>query len=65
MGQCRYRTERGLIVGCNSCGGRTRAGRTEYEVKTPKNTYRVGSLTEAKIKVAVDGGGTYKEVTVQ
>lgn len=52
-------------MGCNSCGGRTRSGRTEYEVKTPKNTYRVGSLTEARIKVAVDGGGTYKEVKVE
>ena len=52
-------------MGCNSCGGRTRAGRTEFEVKTPKGEFRVGSLTEAKIKVAVDGGGTYKEVRVQ
>ena len=65
MGQCRHRTERRLIVGCNSCGGRTRAGRTEFQVKTPKGEYRVGSLTEAKIKVAVDGGGTYKEVKVE
>lgn len=47
---------------CNSCGGRKRASQTEYEVKTDKGTYRVSSMAEAKIKIAVDGGGTYKEV---
>lgn len=47
-------------MGCN-CGGKS-AAKTEYEVKTSKKTYRVGSLAEAKIKIAVDGGGTYKEV---
>ena len=49
-------------MGCNSCGGRKRASETEYEVKTDKGTFRVGSLAEARIKIAVDGGGTYKEV---
>lgn len=50
-------------MGCN-CGGK-KAGKTEFVVTTPKKTYRVGSLTEAKIKVAVDGGGTYKEVAAK
>lgn len=45
-----------------ACCGRTAGTRTQYEVKTPKDTYTVGSITEAKIKVAVDGGGTYKAV---
>lgn len=51
-------------MGCNSCGGR-KAQKTKFEVKTDKGTYTVNSLAEAKIKVAVDGGGTYKEVKVQ
>jgi hypothetical protein len=50
-------------VGCN-CGGR-KAGRTEFEVKTPKGTYTVGSLAEAKIKIAIGGGGTYREVAAK
>lgn len=49
-------------MGCNSCGGRVRASDTEYEVKTDKDTYRVGSLAEAKIRIALDGGGSYKVV---
>lgn len=47
-------------MGCN-CGGKS-AAKMQYEVKTNKGTYTVRSLAEAKIKVAVDGGGTYKEV---
>lgn len=49
-------------MGCNSCGGRKRASETEFEVKTDKGTYRVGTLAEAKIRVALDKGGTYKVV---
>lgn len=48
-----------------ACCGRTAGTKTQYEVKTPKGTYKVGSLTEAKIKVAVDGGGTYKVVPAE
>lgn len=50
-------------MGCN-CGGR-KAGRTQYEVKTPKGSYTVNSLAEAKIKIAIGGGGTYKEVSAK
>jgi hypothetical protein len=45
-----------------ACCGRTAGARTQYEVKTPKGTYTVSSLTEAKIKIAVDGGGTHRAV---
>ena len=48
-----------------ACCGRAAGTKTQYEVKTPKGEYRVGSLTEAKIKVAVDGGGTYRQVAEQ
>jgi len=49
-------------MACGSCGGRKRASETEFEVKTDKKTYRVGTLAEAKIRIALDGGGSYKEV---
>lgn len=49
-------------MACN-CGGQ-KAGKTQYEVKTPKGSYTVNSLAEAKIKIAIAGSGTYKEVAV-
>lgn len=51
-------------MACGSCGGR-KAQKTKFEVKTDKGTYTVNSLAEAKIKIAIDGGGTYREVAVK
>lgn len=46
-----------------ACCGRATGQKTQYEVKTPKGTYTVNSIPEAKIRIAVDGGGTYKAVS--
>lgn len=45
-----------------ACCGRAAGSKTQYEVKTPKGTYTVNSTSEAKIRIALDGGGTYKAV---
>lgn len=47
-------------IACN-CGG-SKSAQIQYEVKTARSTYTVGTVAEAKIKIAVDGGGTYKAV---
>lgn len=46
-------------MGCN-CGGAKAS--SKIQVKTPKGTYTVNSTSEAKIRIALDGGGTYKAV---
>ena len=48
-------------MGCN-CGSKS-SKPTKIEVKTPKGTYQVGSVAEAKIRVALDGGGTYRNAS--
>jgi hypothetical protein len=47
-----------------ACCGRKAGARLEYEVKTNDGqTFRVGSIAEAKIKIATLGGGTYRAVS--
>lgn len=50
-------------MACGTCGGGSRARAVEYEVKTNAGgTFRVASISEAKIKLALHGGGTYRAV---
>lgn len=50
-------------MACGTCGGGSRASAVQYEVKTNDgNTHTVASIAEAKIKLALGGGGTYRAV---
>lgn len=49
-------------MACGSCGQKAGAS-LEYKVTTNKgNTYTVATIAEVRIKLATEGGGSYKSV---
>lgn len=49
-------------MACSSCGQKAGAS-VAYEVTTNKgNTYTVATTAEARLKITLEGGGTYKPV---
>lgn len=50
-------------MACGTCGGRKAGAKLVYEVKTKEgNTYTVDTMTEVRIKLNLEGGGSYRSV---
>ena len=50
-------------MACRSCGGGVSSATIEYKVTTNKgNEYTVASIPEVRVKLGLEGGGTYRAV---